>query len=59
MLAAKNLLFPAPQKFKLFKPFKLFTIIGHTSRGTQPVRAHQARRSLEGSAERGLPSRLA
>jgi hypothetical protein len=59
MLTAKNLLFPAPQKFKLFKPFKLFTIIGHISRGTQPAPAHLARRALEGSAERGSPTPLA
>ena len=36
----KNLLFPAPQKFKLFKPFKLFTIIGHISRVTQSRLGH-------------------
>ena len=29
MLTAKNLIFPVPQKFKRFKPFKLFTAIGH------------------------------
>jgi hypothetical protein len=59
MLTAKNLLFPVPQKFQLFKPFKLFTIIGHIRRVTELARAHQARRSLESSAERRSPSRLA
>ena len=40
MLTAKNLIVQIPQKFKLFKPFKLFTFIGHftsvicASRGT-------------------------
>ncbi len=33
----KNLIFPAPQKFKLFKPFKLFTAIGHITRVNQPA----------------------
>jgi hypothetical protein len=37
-LPVKNLLFLAPQKFKLFKPFKLFTIIGHFVPVTQPDR---------------------
>jgi len=34
----KNLIFPAPQKFKLFKPFKLFTVIEHISRVAKPAR---------------------
>jgi hypothetical protein len=54
----KNLLFAAPQKFKLFKPFKLFAIIGHIICVTQPAPARHARRSLEDSADHGPPSRM-
>ena len=38
MLTAKNLIFRVLQKFKLFKPFKLFTVIGHFTLVIRPGR---------------------
>src|SRR5688572_26968600 len=36
----ESLIFPVPQKFKLSKPFKFFTVIGHFS--ASPARSRHA-----------------
>jgi hypothetical protein len=55
----KNLIFPVPQTFKLFTPFKLFTVIGHFSASPSEVAARRSHSSREDVVARAPSSRLA